>query len=128
MDDKLSILKMLEEGKITTEEATHLLEALDTNSNESHSKINVPSNTTITAKWLKIRVLSDEEKTKVNVNIPLSLVDIGLKIGSAYNKELQDKLSEIDIDSIIQLVQEGAEGKLAEIETEDGDVIEVCVE
>lgn len=34
MEDKKRILKMVEEGKITSEEAIKLLEALETNNNE----------------------------------------------------------------------------------------------
>lgn len=119
-EEKLQILKMIEEGKITSDEGVELLNALE----EREEKIVKTED----AKWLRVRVNDEDGKQKVNVNIPISLIDIGLKIGTKYHAELEDQLAGIDLKEIIKAVKDGAEGKLVEVEDENGDKIEVFVE
>lgn len=119
-EEKLQILKMIQEGKITSENGVELLNALDAKDNEG---LNKPS------KWLKVRIYEGSDKAKVNVNIPLSLVDVGLKMATKFSPELKDsKLEEIDFKEIAELIKNGAEGKIVDIETEDGEKVEVIVE
>lgn len=119
-EEKLQILKMIQEGKITSENGVDLLNALDAKDNEG---LNKPS------KWLKVRIYEGSDKAKVNVNIPLSLVDVGLKMATKFSPELKDsKLEEIDFKEIAELIKNGAEGKIVDIETEDGEKVEVIVE
>ena len=119
-EEKLQILKMIQEGKITSENGVELLNALDTKDNEGLKK---PS------KWLKVRVFEGSDKAKVNVNIPLSLVDVGLKMATKFSPELKDsKLEEIDFKEIAELIKNGAEGKIVDIETENGEKVEIIVE
>ncbi len=120
-EEKLKILKMIEEGKITSDEGIQLLNAV-----ESQEEITIKNNTD--SKWFKVRVYSKNDKEKVNVNIPISLIDIGLKIGTKCNAELEDQLKGIDLKEIINAVKEGAEGKLVEVIDDNGDKVEVFVE
>lgn len=119
-EEKLQILKMIEEGKITSSEGVELLNALE----EREEKIVKTED----AKWLRVRVNGEDGKQKVNVNIPISLIDIGLKISTKYHTELEDQLGGIDLSEIIKAVKDGAEGKLVEVEDENGDKVEVFVE
>ncbi len=119
-EEKMQILKMIEEGKITSNEGIELLNALEEREEKS---IDIKE-----AKWLRVRVNGKDGKQKVNVNIPITLIDIGLKIGTKYHDDLEDQLGGIDLDEIIRAVKEGAEGKLVEVEDENGDKIEVFVE
>lgn len=118
-EEKLQILKMIEEGKITADEGVELLNALE----EKEELINVKD-----AKWIRVRVNGKDGKQKVNVNIPISLIDIGLKIGTKYHEDLEEQLGGINLEEIIKSVKEGAEGKLVEVEDENGDRVEVFVE
>lgn len=70
-EEKMQILKMVEDKKITVEEATELLATLDKDEEIIPRK---------DVKWLKVRVYTLDDQPKVNVNIPISLVDVGLKL------------------------------------------------
>ncbi len=119
-EEKLQILKMIEDGKITADEGVELLNALE-NAEEKIVK-------TEGAKWLRVRVNGEDGKQKVNVNIPISLIDIGLKIGTKFHADLEEQLEGINLEEIIKSVKNGAEGKLVEVEDENGDKVEVFVE
>lgn len=119
-EEKMQILKMIEEGKVTSKDGLELLSALE-------EKENLP--VTKSSKWIKIRVQDPEDNTKVNVNIPLALVDVGLKIASKVSPDLKDSdLNGIDFNEIAELVKSGAEGKLIDIESDNGEKVEIIVE
>ena len=123
-EEKLQILKMVEEKKITAAEAAEVLEALENSSKE------LQINKKMKAKWLRVKVLADDGKVKANVNIPLSLVDVGLKIGKKFEPKLNDvNLSGIDMDEIFDLIKQGAEGKIVDVYDEKSKTnVEVYVE
>ncbi|MCD6334892.1 MAG: hypothetical protein J7M27_06110, partial [Candidatus Latescibacteria bacterium] len=109
-EERIRILKMLEEGKISVEEATQLIEAVET-----------PRKTEITPqgkpKWLKVRV-QDGEDEKVSVNLPLSLARVALKFIPQQARG-QMEAQGIDIDALLSAVTETKIGKLVEVQ--DGD-------
>ena len=71
-----------------------------------------------------------DDKPKVNVNIPLSLVDVGLKLAKKYDPKLKDSgLDNINIDEIMDAVKNGAEGKIVDvIDEEEQTKVKVYVE
>lgn len=126
-DEKLKILKMIEDGIITAEEGSQLLNALaDSSELPTAAKKSDSGN----AKWLRVKVLSTENgvKTKVNVNVPVALVETGLKIGKRFDKNVEDSLKDIDLKEILEMIKNGAEGKIVEVESDNGDIVEVYVE
>jgi transcriptional regulator with XRE-family HTH domain len=77
---------------------------------------------------MRIRILSSDGD-KVNVNLPMSLVKMGLESGmldSMIGKN--ENLKGIDFDSLLLMVEKGAIGKLVEVESADGDLIDITVE
>lgn len=122
-EEKMQILKMVEEGKITSSEAMELIEALGKQENEGVVPKESP-------KWLKVRVVDEKDNVKVKVNIPLRLVDIGLKLGTAFSPELKEAgLKQEDIQEIIEAIKNGAEGKIVDVEDEESNTkVEVFVE
>lgn len=126
-DEKLKILKMIEDGIITADEGAQLLKALDeTSVIPASTKASGSSN----AKWLRVKVLSTENgiKTKVNVNVPIALVETGLKIGKRFDKNIEDSIKDLDLSEILEMIKNGAEGKIVEVESDNGDIVEVYVE
>ena len=122
-EEKLQILKMVEEKKITAAEAAELLEALENGSED------LQINKKMKAKWLRVKVLADDGEIKANVNIPLLLVDVGLKIGKKLEPKLKDDLSGIDIEEILDLIKQGAEGKIIDVYDENSKInAEIYVE
>ncbi|SCG84494.1 hypothetical protein DW1_2939 [Proteiniborus sp. DW1] len=119
-EEKMQILKMIEEGKITSKDGLELLGALE----EKEELPMIKS-----SKWLKIKVRDPEDNTKVNVNIPLALVDVGLKMATKFSPELKNSdIKDIDFNEIAELIKNGAEGKIIDIESDSGEKVEIIVE
>jgi len=119
-EEKMQILKMIQEGKVSSEEGIELLNALEEKVGEPNKK---------STKWLKIRVYDPDDKTKVNVNIPIALVDIGLKFATKFSPELKESnLEEIDFREIAEAIKNGAEGKIVDVESDNGEKVEIIVE
>lgn len=79
---------------------------------------------------LRVKVLS-AQGDKVSVNLPMPLVKVGLEMGVEIAPgyvEGMDALKNIDLSKIVELVERGLIGKLVEVESADGDIVEVVVE
>jgi hypothetical protein len=120
--DRLKILEMIQEGKISTAEGLELLQALDMGS-KNISAANDQKRV--------LRVKVDGDKTKVNVNIPLGLVRVASKfLGVGMNfipAQARDELnkqgidlSQIDFTELVNLIDQGLmDGKLVDVEVDD---------
>jgi hypothetical protein len=120
-DERLQILKMIEEGKITPDEGARLLSAL---SSRTGSRRAGPTATS--ARWFRVRVSDTRTgRNKVNVSIPMGLVNVGVKMGARFIPEDAD----IDIQELFEQVRSGAQGKIFEaINEEDGEHVEIFIE
>ena len=113
LEERMRVLKMLEDGKVNAEEAAKLLAALEEGGKEGHARAE--------RKLLHIEVKDDSsERPRVNVNIPLELVSVGLQMIPADTRE-KLKGRGFDLENIIKLIQTGVEGKLVEVEHEKKD-------
>ena len=67
---------------------------------------------------------------KVRVNLPMSLVKVGLEIGMDMSGSINgvESLKNVDFFKLIELVERGAIGKLVEVESANGDTVEIVVE
>ena len=78
--------------------------------------------------FLKVNILSNDGD-KVKVNLPLALVktalDIGIELPQVNGK---DALKGVDFKQIFALIEQGVVGKLVEVESADGDFVEIWVE
>jgi hypothetical protein len=121
VSERAHILERIREGQISVNEGAKLLDALHSDRPAAPTPPR-PG----TARWLHVRVTNLESgKPKVNVNLPLGLVRAGLKVGARYSAEV----NEIDWDELLLAIQEGAAGKLVEVEDqEDGERVEVYVD
>lgn len=123
--EKMQILTMVKDGKITTEEGVKLLDALENTSNSSNSITYSGSK----AKWLKIRVFDPEDATKVNVTLPISLISIGVKLAGKFSPEFKEAgLTEKDMEEIFAAIKNGETGKIVDVDSEDGTKVEVVIE
>ena len=76
----------------------------------------------------RLRVLC-AQGDKVNINLPLGLAEVFLKSGMVkIDGMANDKQQSIDFAQIISLVKMGAKGKLLEVQSANGDVVEGWVE
>ena len=74
--------------------------------------------------------VNSSDGDRIKVNLPLSLVKVGLEIGMDFASTMggNDAMKGIDFSKIVTLVQQGAVGKLVEMQSADGDVVEIVVE
>ncbi len=81
---------------------------------------------------LALRVFMESaDGNKVRVNLPMPLVKIALEIGVDIvpnHAEGMDALRNIDLKKIVELAERGMIGKIVEIESADGDTVEIVVE
>ncbi len=120
-DERMRILKMIQEGKITAEEGSKLLAAL----RESRKEVRPPTPPNPLKKgWLRVRVTDmSTGRTKVNVNLPLSLVDAGMNIATQYAPD-------VNFGQIAEAIRAGdLSGKIVDVmDEEDGEHVEVFID
>lgn len=119
-EERIQILNMLRDGKITVEEADRLLEAVNEAPRPLFGGGEVDGGK---PRFLRVHVW-EAGKPKVNVNIPLSLARFAMRF--VPRGALQAGEHKIDIDEILAAIQQGASGKLVEVE-DGGDRVEVVV-
>lgn len=120
-EERIQILKMIEDGTITADEGAKLLAALEEGAARSE-----PSTPGGGARWMRIRVTDLKSgRAKVNVNLPMGLVNFGMKMGARFAPEMEN----VDLDEIIKAIKEGAQGKIVEVEDEeDGERVQIYIE
>lgn len=102
------ILEMFKEGKITLEETEKLLEG-------SHTIQNEPTQVkSFNKKFLKVLV-KEGDKTNVNISLPLSLAEVGLKLIPKDQLKIQG--TEINMNEILKQIQEGINGEFVNVDT-----------
>jgi hypothetical protein len=121
-DERLKILQMLEEGKITAEEATTLLRALG-GSRRAAPGAPSPGGQ---GRYLRIHVTDlASGAAKVNVTVPMSLVSAGLRMAERFAPEFEG----FDMDELGELIASGTIGKIVEVmDEEDNERVEIYVE
>jgi hypothetical protein len=125
-DERLRILKMVEQGKISAEDGSRLLDALSAADRRRSQAASTAGAAAGSARWLRVRVTDARTgRNKVNVTIPMGLVDVGLKMGARFAPEMEG----FDLTQLAEMVKSGATGKLVEVQDrEDGELVEIFVE
>jgi hypothetical protein len=124
-EERMKILKMIDEGKISAEEGAKLLSALS--DSRSRSMTGTGLNRGVgNARWLRVKVTDVASgRSKATVQIPIGLLDAGLKIGAHFAPEVEG----VDLTQIMDAVRSGVTGKLVDvIDDEDGEHVEIYVE
>lgn len=125
MNEEISrILKMVEEGKITSDKAQELIEAL----NERKTEIQTVQDNDIMNMMLKIKVNSHEGDV-VNVKLPIKLIKTLLKtVGKLPIESNVKGLENLDLNLISEAIDNGLCGKIVDVNSANGDVVEVVIE
>lgn len=123
IEERMQILKMIEEGKISAKDGAELLRALDRDKEESPTE---PLKGASAARWFRVRVTDTSSgKNKVNVNIPIGLVNVGMKMGARFTPEIEG----FDFKDLMQAVKSGQQGKVIDILNDDeSERVEIFVE
>lgn len=123
-EERMKILKMIDEGKISAEEGARLLSAL-TEGRRGPSP-SMPSRMPGTARWLRVRVTDVASgRSKATVQIPIALLDAGMKIGAHFAPEVEG----VDMSTVMEALRSGVTGKIVDvIDEDDGEHVEIFVE
>jgi len=135
IDERMTILRMIENKNITAEQGAQLLSAMGKTGGAPAPAADAPqagplptSGTAAAGQGRRFRVqVSDiaSGKNKVSVNLPLSLVRWGLQTGKKFSSEMEG----IDVDELADLLDGGEDGQFIEvIDEEDGEQVRVFIE
>jgi len=122
-EERMQILRMIEEGKITASEGAELLRTLD---KSDRGRPTEPMKGSSAPRWFRVRVTETESgRNKVNVNIPMGLVNVGIKMGAKFAPEIEGEQYE----EILEAIRSGQQGKILDVyDEEDGEHVEIFVE
>ena len=79
---------------------------------------------------LTLKVIVDsKDGDKIRINLPMQLVKVALEIGSKIPQIANNEhLKNIDFEEVISIVESGVIGQLVEVESADGEIVQVVVE
>ncbi|GKU83616.1 hypothetical protein [Niallia sp. NCCP-28] len=116
------ILSMIENGKITSEQAESLIDSLNSTTIEDKKDY--------LSRFLRVRVQS-ETNDNVNVNVPLRLIKALLQAGHSIASKIpnaQAYMENIDIDLLISAIDSELVGQIVDAKLANGDTILIYVE
>jgi hypothetical protein len=119
-EERLKILQMIQDGKISPEDGAKLLEALSRGAGRAGSRGPIAADD---GRYMRIRVTDlVTGRAKVSVNLPLSLVSAGIGIAAKYVPGVEEEV-------LMEAIRSGMSGKIIEvIEEEQGDHVEIFIE
>jgi hypothetical protein len=115
-EERLKILNMVSEGKITAQEGAQLLSALRGNERMTSAGTSGSAMETGSPRFLRVRVSDSRTgKVKVNINIPMSLLHVAVRVGARFAPDLEG----LDFNEIMSIIDQGARGKIIDVSDED---------
>lgn len=129
-EERLKILKMVQDGKINADEAMHLLEVLTQKDTADKTAPGQPtgsgSREPDAPQWMRVQITeSTTGKTRVNVRLPVSLVTTGMKMGARFSPHVEG----MDMEQLNSWIKQGGRGKVLDVyDDEEGDHVEVFLE
>lgn len=122
-EERRKVLQMVEEGKLSPEDGARLLTALgQAEAPEVEPAVSPTISGDANGRTLRVRVSNViTGKQKVAVNIPLGLVDFGLRFVPANDK--------FDAEALRNAIHNGMTGRIVEVmDDEKGERVEVYIE
>ena len=124
-EERKSILKMIEDDKITAAEGLQLLDALGEQA-LTQAKPSPTSTNNVKGRMFRVVVTNTNTgKIKTHVTLPMTLVNWGMKVGGHFAPEIEGvNLSELD-----QILQSTTHGKIIDVvDEEDGEHVEIFID
>jgi hypothetical protein len=120
-EERIKILEMIEAGKISAEDGAKLLKALSKQKTRSFQQSGQEP------RWLRVRVTElDTGKESIRVNLPIGLVNVGLRMGARFVPEVEQQEA---MEDLTEALQQGLTGKVVDIiDEEDGQRVELFIE
>ena len=128
-EERMRILMMIQEGKISAAEGARLIEALEEIS-EPSAPSSPPSPASISSgkkpRYLRVLITdTDSGKARVNVSLPVSLINSGMRMGAKFTPEIEG----LSMEDLNAWMNSGEIGQIVDIfDEDDGEHIEVFLE
>ncbi len=123
-EERLKVLKMIGEGVISVEDGQQLLAALSSQTATKRRVRTTPASPK-DPRSLRVRVDDSFGKLKVNVVLPMALVNAGLNIASNF---IDDMTNQHAID-LTEAIQSGQTGQVIDyFDDTDGEHVQVFIE
>jgi hypothetical protein len=118
IDERNRVLYMVESGKVTAAQAAQLLDTLDLERSRSREQSR--------NRTARVRVTNlATNRQKVNVTIPVSLIQVGLRLGT----RLAPQVSGSALEDLLRAIEGGATGRLLDLQDlEEGERVEIFAE
>jgi len=123
-EERLRVLRMVEEGKLNAADGINLLETLAQGQKSAKPQARA---STGGPQWFRVRVTDLETgRSRATVNIPFTLMDWGLRIGAKFAPEVAN----YNLNELTKILREdGLNGKIIDVvDEEDGEHVEIFVE
>ena len=128
-EERMKILNLVEQGKVTPEEGVRLIQALERAQSAQVSTTRSASRaapSTPAPRWLRIRVTDTlHGKVRVNIRLPVTVLNTGMKLGARFSPEL----GQTEIDLIQTAIRSGTTGTVVDVvDDDDHEHVEVFLE
>ena len=127
-EERMKIFTMLQEGKITAEEASALIDAIEKPQDRNLGIETQSQSAEVQGKgrWLRVKVSDiNTNKNKVNIRIPIGLVASGLRFGLKFAPEIEG----LNAEELMAWIRRGEIGQMVDVtDHEDGEHVEVYIE
>jgi hypothetical protein len=121
-DERMKILDMIRDGKLSVDDGAKLLSALEDRPNRRKA----PEPRWGSGQMFRVRVSDpDTGRVKVTANLPMSLVDAGLNMASNFSADLEG----VAMDEVREAFRSGMTGKIIDVmDEEDNEHVEIFIE
>ncbi len=129
-EERVKVLKMVHEGKITAEMAADLLKALDStdkNPTDDSQVRKMEGNISgMGGKFFRVCVTDIYSgKVRANIRLPLGMVNAGLRMGMKFSPEVEG----LNAERLVEALADGKTGKIVDVyDYNDNEHVEVYIE
>ncbi len=122
-EDRLRVLKLISEGKITVAEGARMLNGVEKTGTPVTTAVSEPGQG---PRWIRVLITdTGSGKTRVNVKLPVNLVSTGIKMGAHLSSDKE----ELNNQQINEYIKRGITGQVMEIvDDEKGEKVEIFLE
>ncbi len=119
-DERIRILRLVESGNVTAEEAARLLDTLEVK--QEHTDERKRSRNRI----VRVRVTNlANNRQKANVTVPVSLIDVGLRLATRLVPQIRGSA----LEDLLHAIESGSTGRLLDLQDlEEGERVEIYAE
>ena len=126
-DERMMVLKLLKDGKITADEAAKLLETIGlTDPKRKKAQVDEPEEIKGQGKFFRVKITdASNGKIRANIRIPLSVMGAGAKFGAHFAPQING----IESEDLMKAVRDGEVGKILDVfDDEDNEHVEIYIE